>query len=214
VSSPIEWRRGRFKNLSLRVLPDGRVRVTSPWYLPRFLVDRFVAERSDWIEGRRQALVLPEPDLVMVWGERHTLRVISPGRLPRVLSDPAAKEVILRVPASWTPSQRQTTLDRWEKERVHTALQELLPAWSSRTGLTVARWTVKRLRSRWGSCRPETQSLVFNSRLGAFPRVCLEYVVVHELAHLIEPSHNARFHAIVEGWLPGSSQARLLLRKG
>lgn len=219
---PYELRRGPWKNLTLRVLaPDGRLRVSAPRFIPRLFIDRFVADRADWIARRREALaqasaeaVRGPVDRVWVWGEARPLRIESPGRLPRVVLDPADGAVVLRVPASWTPERHQKALDRWEKERVETALETLVPLWERRTGLKVARWTVKKMVSRWGSCRPDAASVVLNSRLGAFPPVCLEHVLVHELAHLVERGHNPRFHALVEGWLPGAAAVRKLLRAG
>jgi hypothetical protein len=211
-----ELRRGRYKNLTLRLIPpEGTLRVSAPWYLPKLVIDGFVAERASWIAKKRQALAAaPAADTVgtWVWGVRHRLRVESPGRLPRVVV--ADGEAVLRVPASWTPAQRQGALDRWEAARVEEALAELIPRWSAATGLRVAGWTVKRLRSRWGSCQPDAATLVFNARLGAFPPECLEHVVVHELAHLVEARHNKRFHALVESWLPGADRVRKLLRAG
>lgn len=214
---PYELRRGRYKNLTLRLVPPaGAVRVSAPWYLPRPVIDRFVAERADWIAQKRRSFAVfqPEPGAVWVWGIPHRLRVESPGRLPRVILDSPGSEVVLRVPAAWTAQQRQKVLDRWEGDRVAEALAVLVPAWLEKTGLRVEGWRVKRLRSRWGSCRPDTGTLVFNARLGAFPPVCLEHVVAHEMAHLVHAHHNAAFHALVESWLPGAAQARQLLRSG
>lgn len=205
-----EWKRGTFKNLSLRVLPGGRVRVTSPWHVPKIFVDRFVTLKAAWIEERRR-LLGREPDSVFLWGRKLRVRVVSPGRLPRVVADFATEELLVRVPATWEAAQKRKVLESWEKDTLRAALEELIPAWEERTGLKAARWSVKRLRSRWGSCQPETRRLVFNSRLAAFPKLCLEYVVVHELAHLVEASHNARFHSLVEGWFPEAKAARALL---
>jgi len=179
---PYEWKRGRYKNLTLRILlPEGGLRVSAPWYIPRFVVDRFVADKAEWIAQKRRDLVsLPpkEPeDKVWVWGKSYRLRVESPGRLPRVVLDADAGEVVVRVPATWTADQRRRVLDKWEAGRVNDALMVLVPSWVAKTGLDVDRWTVKKLRSRWGSCRPDTRSLVFNSRLGAYPPDCLEHVV-------------------------------------
>lgn len=215
---PYELRRGAYKTLTLRLLPPrGDVRVTAPWFVPRWLVDRFVASRTEWIAERRRRWPVDlrsGGDSVRVWGQQLPLRIESPGKLPRVKWEPGDDEVVLRVPASWTPNQRQKALDRWECTRVTEALQTLIPRWEATTGLSVGRWQVKRLRSRWGSCRPDTRSLVFNSRLGAFPPRCLEHVVVHELAHLVEPHHNRRFHGLVDSWLPGAQEIRDLLRRG
>lgn len=211
--------RGAYKNLTLRLRPDGSLRVSAPWFVPRRLVDQFVAERAGWIAERRGALgASPTADgsleTASFWGLPQRVRIESPGRLPRVVHDPTLGEVVLRVPAAWGPEKHRKLLEDWEKARVTEALATLVPLWTGRMGLRVDRWAVKRLRSRWGSCQPTTRSLVFNARLGALPFVCLEHVVVHELVHLIELSHNARFHALVERWLPGSKEVRALLKKG
>lgn len=213
-----ELRRGHYKNLTLRLVPpDGRLRVSAPWFLPSVVIDRFVAEKAEWIAEKRRSWPAPVEspvDVRWVWGVLHRLRVESPGKIPRVLVTKDPAEVVLRVPASWTREQRQKALDREEVARVTEALQPLISKWCVQTGLQVDRWQVKALRSRWGSCRPDTRSLVFNSRLGAFPAECLEHVVVHELAHLLEPRHNPRFHALVDQWLPGAERIRQLLRRG
>lgn len=212
---PYVLNRTASRRLTLRIASDGTLRVSAPWYLPRFAVERFLEEKRDWIEKHRKGRdESPDPGEgpVRVWGQVCRLEVVSPGQLPRAVWDEARGAVTLRVPASWDRTRRQAALDRWEKQRVQEALAQVLPRWEAVTGLKADRWTVKRLRSRWGSCRPDTRSLVLNARLGAYPPVCLDYVVVHELAHLAEPSHNARFHALVEGWMPGAREARRLLR--
>lgn len=220
-----ELRRGAYKNLTLRLVPpDGSLRVSAPWFVPKLLIDQFVAEKAAWIARRRATMVpsqgaAPTPNLsegapVAVWGRIYPLHIESPGRLPRVVVDHGAGRVVLRVPASWGADRWQACLERWEDERVAEALEVLVPEWARRTGLVVKGWRVKRLRSRWGSCRPDTGTLVFNARLGAFPPTCLEHVVVHELAHLVVPHHGPKFHALVESWLPGAAEARALLRAG
>lgn len=208
-----ELTRGPYKNLTLRVLSDGRLRVSAPWFAPRNFVDGFVAAKAAWIAEKRANLPEPSrqrPESVSVWGVPHRVRIESPGRLPRVVH--AGGEVVVRIPSSWGVEKVKRLLEDWEKERVTEALAVKVPHWATQMGLSVDRWTVKRLRSRWGSCRPSTRSLVFNAALGAFDPRCLDYVIVHELVHLWEPSHNARFHALVEQWLPGSREFRALLR--
>jgi predicted metal-dependent hydrolase len=214
-----ELRRGSYKNLTLRVLPPhGVLRVSAPWFLPRFVVDQFVTDRAAWIAERRRTLVAvpvwAPGSTLPVWGKAYTLQVTHPGRVPRVTADPAASVLTLRVPAGWGPEPCRRAVERWEAEQVARALDTLVPAWSARMGLVPATWTVRRMRSRWGSCQPQTGKLAFNARLAAFPPACLEYVVVHELAHLQVPHHGPAFHALVNRWLPGADQARAVLRAG
>lgn len=214
-----ELRRGSYKNLTLRVLPpDGTLRVSAPWFLPRFLVDQFVTDRAAWIAERRRTLVAvpvwESGATLPVWGKPYTLQVTHPGRVPRMTIDSAASVLTLRVPASWGPESCRRAFERWEADQVAQALAIVVPAWSSRMGLVPTAWSVKRMRSRWGSCQPQTRRLAFNARLAAFEPACLEYVVVHELAHLQVPHHGPEFHALVNRWLPGAHQARALLRAG
>lgn len=213
-----ELKRGAFKNLTLRIKADGSLRVSAPWFAPRSLVDAFVAGKEGWIAEKRRTLPVRRPPgpvtEVSVWGVVHRVEVESPGRIPRVVLDAGNRRVVLRVPAGWGSQRHQRILEDWEKTRVAEVLARRLPEWTAKMNLRADRWSVKRMRSRWGSCQPATRSLVFNARLGAMPPECLEHVVVHELVHLMEPSHNARFHALVEQWLPGSRTVRALLRKG
>lgn len=213
---PYDLKRGPYKNLTLRVLSDGRLRVSAPWFAPQRLIDGFVASKARWIAEKRSTLVPTDPGMpteVPVWGRLLRVRVESPGKLPRVVWDEPPGDIVVRVPASWGPLRVRRLLDEWEKQRVAEVLAEKVPQWAAKMGLAVDRWTVKRLRSRWGSCRPSTRSLVFNAALGALDPRCLDYVVVHELVHLWEPSHNPRFHRLVEDWLPGSPGLRALLRR-
>lgn len=211
-----ELRRGSFKTLRLTVLPGGTVRVSAPWFVTKAFVDRFVADRAEWIADRRRTLGAEAPlapgTTLAVWGVPLVLRVESPGRLPRVVVDLEARELVLRVPASWTPKQWQAALDKAEAERTAAALETLVPPWSQKMGLVPSSWSVRRMRSRWGSCQPSTRRLVFNARLSAYHARGLEYVVVHELAHLAFADHGPGFHALVNRWLPDAKGARDLLK--
>lgn len=210
-----ELRRGFYKNLTLRLTASGGVRVSAPWFTPREWVDQFVADKADWIDRQRRRLPSPEPLVPRswpVWGRDYSVQVVHPGTLPRVIEVPGTLQV--RVPASWGKDRIRPLLERWDRDQVSQALDRLVPLWAGRMGLEPRSWTVKRLRSRWGSCRPDQARLVFNSRLAGYPAECLDYVVVHELAHLVEASHNARFHALVDRTLPGAKRIRSLLRLG
>ncbi len=88
----------------------------------------------------------------------------------------------------------------------------LLEKWEDIIGVRVKKLVFRNMKSRWGSCQPATGRVCINTRLALFPPQCLEYVVVHELVHMLEPSHNARFHALMDEFLPNWKEAKKLLR--
>ena len=87
-------------------------------------------------------------------------------------------------------------------------LQRLIDKWEPVMGVKSAGFTIKKMKTRWGSCNVKSHHLNFNLLLAKVPPECAEYVVVHELTHLLEPSHNARFWSLMEYYLPGSKELR------
>lgn len=88
----------------------------------------------------------------------------------------------------------------------------LLEEWEDIIGVRVKKLVFRNMKSRWGSCQPATGRVCINTRLALYPPQCLEYVVVHELVHMLEPSHNARFHALMDEFLPNWKETKKLLR--
>lgn len=95
---------------------------------------------------------------------------------------------------------------------VEAAVPMLLEVWEPIIGVRVKKLAFRNMKSRWGSCQPATGRVCINTRLALYPPRCLEYVVVHELVHMLEPSHNARFHELMDGFLPDWRERRRLLR--
>ena len=87
-------------------------------------------------------------------------------------------------------------------ERMQEKIREYVKKWEPLMGVHATRWTIREMKTRWGSCTPDTGRIRLNRRLAAYPNECLEYVMVHELCHLLEPSHNQRFHGLMSGFLP------------
>lgn len=214
---PYQLRRGAFKNLTLRLTPEGHVKVSAPWFLPQSQIDRFVQDRQAWIDDRRRSLNPgTEGGLsqTFAWGRPVVLRFENPAVRPQVVWVPGDPEAVFRVSRDWDEVRRRQCVDEWHNQLAAEALETLVPQWEARTGLRVEGWRVKTLKSRWGSCRPDRRTLVFNGRLAAFPPECLEHVVVHEFAHLRIPHHGPAFHSLVESWLPGAREVNRLLRAG
>jgi predicted metal-dependent hydrolase len=110
--------------------------------------------------------------------------------------------LVLYASTNSTSEQRRAVLDRWYREQLRNALPDLISRWESELGVTVARWTVRKMKTKWGSCNREKRNVWFNVELAKKDPMCLEYIVVHELMHYFERGHHARFAALMDQHLP------------
>jgi predicted metal-dependent hydrolase len=113
-----------------------------------------------------------------------------------------AGRILLQAPPGTGREKRLAVLERWYRTEVANALPPLLALWQERMGVRVERIFVRRMKTRWGSCTPRTRTIRFNSELAKRPPSALEYIVVHELVHLLEPGHGPRFVALMDRFLP------------
>lgn len=119
-------------------------------------------------------------------------------------------------PGQPTPGQTtidQAALDELYRTEVLRALPDVVERMEARIGVHATRWSVRTMKTRWGSCTPKTGAIRINARLAAYPAECLEFVVAHELVHLLEPSHNARFHMLLDEFCPDNRHLAKLLRE-
>lgn len=210
--------RKRVKNLNLRVMPpDGEVHLSVPHGTPRSAIDEMVRGRLPWIARHRTRLRnLPRPasreyldgESISLLGERRRLRFVAtgrPGALPPATED---DEVLLRVAPGATREARARALDRWLRQQARREFALEVARWEPRLGVAVAELGIKRMKTRWGTCNPTAKRVWLNLALIERPRRCLEYVVVHELAHLLVPDHSPAFWRVVERHLPGWRDAK------
>jgi len=207
----VEVHRKPIRHLYIRVdRGDGRVRVSAPAGMAEAAVQRAVAARLGWIRRQRQRLAArpTSPGHAFVSGETHwvagrrcTLRVIERrGPAAARLSGPATLE--LRVPPGAGRVRREAVLERWYRQSLAARVPGLIEAWQPVMGVRVAEWRIKRMTTRWGSCNIRDRRIWLSLDLAKQPVECLEYVLVHEMAHLLERRHNARFHAFMDRFLP------------
>ncbi|AMV33299.1 SprT-like family protein [Pirellula sp. SH-Sr6A] len=107
--------------------------------------------------------------------------------------------------------ERQDILERWYREQIRSEVPKLIEQWETLLGVKVDRFFVQRMKTRWGSCNPATASIRLNTNLAKKPIQCLEYIVVHEMMHLLEPTRNARFVALMDRFMPQWQERRQLL---
>lgn len=219
---PVDIIRKDIKNLHLGVYPpNGRVRVAAPMIISDEAVRLAVIDKLGWIK-RQKARFADQPrqsQREMVNGESHyflgrryRLRVRKHDGPARV-SLRGIKSVDLYVRPGTTSDQRETILLRWHRERLKTLIPPLLKKWEAKLGVQVAAWGVKKMKTKWGSCNPNAKRIWLNLELAKKPPQCLEYIVVHELVHLLEKRHNDRFMGLMDKYLPRWRNSRALLNQ-
>lgn len=146
-----------------------------------------------------------------VWGRRYLLRVVEHEAKPEVSLTP--RSLLLKVRPGTPATKKQEFVEDWYRQQLKAAVQPLVEKWEPRLAVKVRRYFVQRMKTKWGSCSPSSQSIRLNTELAKKPRECLEYIVVHEMAHLLEPSHSERFVSILDEFLPRWRQRRDALNR-
>lgn len=199
------------KNLHVGVYPPlGRVRVAAPLAVSNEAVRLAVVGKLGWIKRQRarfeaqprqsrREMVSGESHYFL--GRRYRLRVLPKTRRANVVVRNRST-LELHVSATSTPDQREHILNGWYRQRLKEMVTPLLDAWEPRMGVQVAAWGIRKMKTRWGTCNPQARRIWLNLELAKKSPQCLEYLVVHELAHLIEPSHNEQFIAVMDRHMP------------
>ena len=215
----VEVTRKRVRHLNLSIHPEGRVRVSAPHRTSDAEIAAFVASRRQWIDRHRDRLrrevpvAVTDGAVIPVWGEPHRISVVESGSRSRVVS-PGDGTISVRVPTGSPEPVRRRALDAWLRRQVAGEAEHLIAHWSSPIGVRVTACTVRRMTSRWGSASPERKRITLNLELAAHPAEYLEYVVVHEMVHLIEAGHGRAFQRLMNRHLPDWKGLRRELNRG
>lgn len=209
------------KNVHLSVHPPaGRVRIAAPRHLSVDAIRAFAIGKLGWILRQQKKLQDQERETPReyldreshyVWGRRCLLALVTRDAPPSV--EWRHHRLTLSVRPGTTVARRAAVLEAWYREQLRAAVPALLARWEPRVGVRVDTVFVQRMKTRWGSCNHDARTIRLNTDLARKPRECLEYILVHELVHLREPRHNARFVALLDRWLPGWSHRRELLNR-
>lgn len=219
VSIAVEFKAVKHVHLSVYP-PDGHVRMTVPERMTLATLRAYAISKLGWIrEQQRRLQAQPretprecvERESHFLWGERCLLKVIEREAPNRVVL--GHREIRLEVRVGTSPQRRQALLAAWQRAQLRAEAAPLVAHWETVLGVTVTRLHVQRMKTRWGSCSPARGSIRLNAELVKKPREHLAYVVLHEVAHLLEPTHNARFVALMNRHLPGWAQRRQMLNQ-
>ena len=184
------------RNLNLRVQTGGSVVLSVPWHVSREQAQTFLNAHATWIARTRRRVLA---------------RTEAATRNEGCAGGYALWGKLRRSPDGSAVSAEE--LEELYHAEMTRMLPEVIERMEPQVGAHASGWQVRVMKSRWGSCTPKTGRIRINARLAAYPPECLGYVVAHELAHLLEPSHNQRFHAIVARAIPNEREIRARLRQ-
>ena len=211
---PIEAEFRNVKTLRLTVYPpDGRVRITAPIGTAPEAVKRFAASKIEWIKKHREKFLNqplpPGPRItvpmrnhstVYVWGIPYKLELIERSGNPKIVLDGNYLKMYSR-PLSSIAKKREY-LDRWYRRILKEAAMPVIKKWEAIIRVEVKKLYVRKMKTRWGSCNYRRQTLRLNSELAKRETECLEYVIVHEMLHIIERGHNRKFYRLLNQYVP------------
>jgi len=198
------------KNIHLSVYPpSGRVRISAPLRMDIDTIRVFAIAKLGWIKSQQRKLREQEREAPReyldreshyVWGKRYLLKIELHDGAPEIELNHS--KMILRIRAAASQERKQEVLEAWHREQLKVALPPLLAKWEKLLGVKAGRCFVQKMRTKWGSCSHDSGNIRLNTDLAKKPPECLEYIVVHELVHLLEPSHNQRFVFLMDQFMP------------
>ena len=210
------------KNLHLGVYPPGgRVRVAAPLRVDDEAVRLAVIEKLPWIR-RQQARFLAQErqsqreytyrETHYFLGRRYLLNVIEHDGRPRVEVN-GKERIDLYAPAGSDAQEREEIMLRWYRKELKALLPPLIEKWQEVVGVSVDDWRIKKMKTRWGTCTIEARRIWLNLELAKKPIPCIEYIILHELVHLLERNHTDRFRDLMDQFMPQWRYCRDMLNR-
>lgn len=215
----IEVTRKKIKNMHLRIYPpDGLVKVSAPLKFSEQLIRKTLEAKGEWIHKQRERMrnnpiiekCTLETGSTVVFQGKHYLFIVQENQGPtQIKINDEIMYCYVKPNSSYV--QKQILLDNWYRYQLQALLPDLIKHWEIIVGVKVSQWGIKKMKTRWGSCNTKAARIWLNLNLIKKNPICLEYVLVHELVHLLEPSHNNRFYHFMNKFMPEWRQYECLL---
>jgi len=209
------------KNVHLSVHPPlGHVTLVAPTATRLEVARAYAISKLGWIRDQQTKLLAQaretprqfvERETHMLWGRRYLLSVVEKDAKPTVKRD--HRRITLSVRPGSTIAKREDVMDEWHRALLHQAVPALIEKWELKLGVTVSGYFLQRMKTKWGGCNHPGANIRLNTELVKKPKDLLEYVIVHEMVHLIEPTHSERFVVLLEKHYPTWREARAELNE-
>lgn len=218
-SIDMQLNRKTIKNLHISVLPpDGNVRISAPERMTDTAIRMAVVSRIPWIRKQQREFAKQprQSDREMVsgechyfWGRKHRLNIVERAGRHEVKIGGGKVELFVR--PGTTQENKALVLTEFYRDALKQRIESSLGVWQNQIGVESAGWGVKKMKTKWGSCNTSSRRIWLNLELAKKPPECLEFILVHELVHLLERNHNDRFKAYMDRFLPDWRERRDLL---
>lgn len=206
----VEIIKKNIKNLHLSVYPPvGCVRVTAPLWMQHDALRSFIVSKLGWIKRQQNKLQKQERESPReyldreshyVWGKRYLLKVLENDQLPAV--ELKHNQMCLRIHPGASGEQKQTIVETWYRAQLKEVVPSLVAKWEAFIGVKAGRIFRQRMKTKWGGCNCDSKNIRLNTELAKKPLEYLEYILVHEMVHLLEPTHNHRFIILMDQFMP------------
>ncbi len=197
------------KNLHIGVYPpNGKIRVATPIKLNDEAVRLAVISRLSWIKRQQQSFIkqprqtkreMVSGESHYLFGKRYLLDVKYENTKYQIVKEHAKLELIVK--ENTTIENRLKVLEKYYRENLSIELEKLISKWKNIIGVKINSWKIQKMKTKWGSCNIEDKRLLFNLELAKVPIKCIEYIVVHELLHLLERHHNDNFKILMDRYI-------------
>jgi len=209
------------KNVHLSVHPpNGRVTISAPKRMDLETIRVYAVNKLSWIKKQQDKIAKQEREPKREFinreshyfqGERYLMKIIEHNSPPKV--ELKHKTIELCVRPNSTLEKRKEVMDDWYRQQLKVEISKLIELWSKKINIKINEFGVKKMKTRWGSCNIQKNRIWLNLELAKKPIECLEYVVVHEMVHLLEKNHNARFYSLVNKYYPNWKHSKSLLNR-
>ncbi|MBL7785960.1 MAG: M48 family metallopeptidase [Chitinophagales bacterium] len=217
----IEVTRKAVKNIHLSVHPpDGRVSLVAPTHVRLEVARAYAISKLSWIQQQQEKLINQERETPReyvtreshyLWGRRYLLNVINSNEAAHI--ELGHQDINLYIKANSTKEKKAAVLYEWQKNLLRAFIKKIVAKWEPILGVKINAFFVQKMKTRWGSCNYQAKNIRLNTELVKKPKDLVEYVIVHELLHLIEPTHNDRFVALMSKFYPTWREARAELNE-
>jgi hypothetical protein len=209
------------KNIHLSVYPPvGRVRIAAPLRMDVAKIRVYAISKLDWVKKQQKKMREQDRESPreyidreshFLWGRRYLLKVQEVDAVPSV--EVKHNTLLLRVRPGAGEDKRAEILEEWYRRQLKDAVPKLVTKWERALDVRVANIFVQRMRTKWGGCNVRSRNIRLNTELAKKPRECLEYIVAHEMVHLLEPTHGRRFVALMDQFMPNWEFYREVLNR-